>query len=125
MPVNRQRVRSAAIAVLILAECLFLLYLVTFGWTFRSLMLNPGDPEIAIRTRTVGIDAVWLVLNVLVGLAYGYRRHGFGRYAVLVVLAIDIINALFAAVTAELQSDPGTAMAILNKTRITLGLPDQ
>ncbi|HKW73017.1 MAG TPA: hypothetical protein VJQ08_09345, partial [Candidatus Dormibacteraeota bacterium] len=71
---NRQRVRSAAIAVLILAECLFLLYLVTFGWTFRSLMLNPGDPEIAIRTRTVGIDAVWLVLNVLAGLAYGYRR---------------------------------------------------
>ena len=110
MPVNRPRVRSAGIAVLIVVECLFLLYLVAFGWTFRSLMLNPGDPEIAIRTRTVGVNAVWLALNVLGGLAYLSRRDGFGRSAILVVLALDIVNALFAAVGAVSRSDPGSAI---------------
>lgn len=110
VPVNLPRVRFAGIAVLIVVECLFLLYLVAFGWTFRSLMLNPGDPEIAIRIRTVGVNAIWLALNALGGLAYIYRRDGFGRYAILVVLALDIVNALFAAIAAVLRSDPGTAI---------------
>ena len=110
VPVNRPRIRSAGIAVLIVVECLFLIYLVALGWTFRSLMLTPGDPEIAIRTRTVGVNAIWLALNVLGGLAYVFRRDGYGRYAILVVLALDIVNALFAAVGALLQSDPGNAI---------------
>lgn len=73
-------------------------------------MLNPGDPEIAIRTRTVGINAVWFLLNVVAGLGYFYRRGGFGRYAILIILAIDIVNAVFAAVSFAVQSDPGTAV---------------
>lgn len=110
VPVNRPRLRSAGVAILIVVECLFLLYLVALGWTFRSLLLNPGDPEIAIRTRTVGVNAIWLALNVLGGLAYVSRRDGFGRYSILVVLALDIVNALFAAVGAVVQSDLATAI---------------
>ena len=110
VPVNGPQVRSAGITVLVVVECLFLLYLVAFGWTLRSFLLNPGDPEIAIRTRTVGVNAIWLALNMLGGLAYAFRRDGFGRYAILVVLALDIVNALFAAVEAVLRADPGTAI---------------
>ena len=108
---TRRRHLLAGTLILILAECLFFLYLVAFGWSFRSLMLNPGDPEIAIRTRTVGTNAVWLALNVIGGVAYIYRRDGFGRYAILVVLASDIVNSLFAAVAAiALNNDPGNAI---------------
>ena len=107
---NPPGVRSAAIAVLILAECFFLLFIVTFGWTFRSLMLNLGDPEIAIRTRTVGINAVWLLLNVLAAVAYVLKHDGFGRYAILVVLALDVLNALYSAVAAFVTGDPGIAI---------------
>ncbi|MEO8745084.1 MAG: hypothetical protein ABI334_09660 [Candidatus Dormiibacterota bacterium] len=108
---TRHRLRFAGTVILILAECLFFLYLVAFGWAFRGLMLNPGDPEIAIRTRTVGVNAVWLALNVIGGAAYIYRRDGFGRNAIFVVLAIDILNALFAAAAfIAVRNDPGTAI---------------
>ena len=95
---------------MILAECFFLLFVVTFGWTFRSLMLNVGDPEIAIRTRTVGINAVWLGLNVLAAVAYVLKGDSFGRYAILVVLALDVLNALYSAVAAFMTGDPGIAI---------------
>ena len=75
------------------------------------MMLHSGDPEIAIRTRTVGANAAWLALNVIGGIAYIYRRDGFGRYVILVVLAFDVINSLFAAVASiVVRNDPGTAI---------------
>ena len=101
---------NGVIAVLIVAECLFLLLVVALGWTFRSLMLNPGDAEFHIRSRTVGADAAWLGLNVAGGLAYAFRRDGLGRYAILAVLAIDVINALFTAVVFFSNSDAGDAI---------------
>jgi hypothetical protein len=96
--------------VLIVAQCLLLVYLVTFGWALRDLMLPPGDPEIAVRTRTVFANAAWLVVNLIGLLAYVYRKQAFGRAVILVVLAFDILNSLFAAAGFILQSDSYTAV---------------
>src|SRR6266487_4630957 len=82
--------------VLVIAECLLFVYLVTVGWEIRGLMLHPGDFEIAVRIRTVYVNGVWFVLN-LIGLAgYLYRMEGLGRSVILIVLAFDILNSLFA-----------------------------
>lgn len=110
MPVFPPRLRNWVVAVLIVAQCLFLLYLVALGGTFRSLMLNPGDPNIEVRSRTVGANAVWLAMNVVGGLAYAYRRDGLGRYAILAVLTVGVINELFTAVVFFSNSDAGGAI---------------
>lgn len=100
----------AGTIVLVIAECLLFVYLVTIGWSFRALMLPPGDPEIADRIRTVYANGAWLAVN-LIGLAgYLYRRDGFGRSVILIVLAFDILNSLFAATGFILGSDVSTAV---------------
>lgn len=78
----------AGTVVLVIAECLLFVYLITFGWAFKSLMLPPGDPEIAIRTRTVFANGAWLVLNLIGLVGYTYRKEGFGRAAILIVLGL-------------------------------------
>jgi hypothetical protein len=72
-------------------------------------MLPAGDPEIAIRIRTVFANAAWLALNLIGLIGYLYRGEGFGRSVILIVLAFDILNSLFAAVGFILASDPSTA----------------
>jgi hypothetical protein len=41
---------------------------------------------------------------------YVYRKQGFGRSVILIVLAFDILNSLFAAVDFILSSDSTTAV---------------
>jgi len=86
-----------AILALVALQIVLFLYLVTIGWQFRSLMLPPGDPEIAVRTRTALENGVWLVVNVVAVAVYLLRRRRFGRYVLLAVLAVDLMNSLFAA----------------------------
>lgn len=106
----RRRLLVAGTIVLVVAECLLFVLLVTAGWAFRDLMLPPGDPEIALRTRTVFANAAWLAVNLIGLVGYVYRKQGFGRSVVLIVLAFDILNSLFAAVGFILASDTSTAV---------------
>src|SRR6266487_3768468 len=106
--------------VLVIAECLLFVYLVTVGWEIRGLMLHPGDPEIAVRTRTVYANGAWLALN-LIGLAgYLYRKEGLGRSGILIVLAFDILNSLFAAAGFILTGESSTAVQWLLLTLIPI-----
>jgi hypothetical protein len=100
----------AGTIVLVIAECLLFVYLVTVGWAFRGLMLPPGDPEIAVRTRTVYANGAWLAVNLIGLVGYLYRKEGFGRSVILIVLAFDILNSLFAAAGFILGSDSSTAL---------------
>ncbi len=110
----------AGTIVLLIAECLLLVFLVTVGWEIRGFMLHPGDPEIAVRTRTVYANGVWLALN-LIGLAvYLYRKEGFGRSVILIVLAFDILNSLFAAAGFILRGESSTAFQWLLLTLIPI-----
>lgn len=97
----------------VIVECVFFIYLVTIGWAFRSLMLSPGDPEIAVRTRTVIANAVWLGLNLSAFAAYALRRQGLPRNWVAAVLGFDVLNALIAAVGWFMQSDSRDGLAWL------------
>ena len=106
----RRRLLVAGTIVLVVAECLLFVLLVTAGWAFRDLMLPPGDPEIAVRTRTVFANAAWLAVNLIGLVGYVYRKQGFGRSVILIVLAFDILNSLFAAVGFILASDGSTAV---------------
>ena len=107
---TQRRLLFAGTIGLILAECLLFLYLVVVGWAFRSMLLPAGDPEIAVRTRTVAANAVWLAINLLGLLAFAYRREGFGRYLILGVLAFDIVNSVLAGIEFVLRSDSATAI---------------
>jgi hypothetical protein len=100
----------AGTIVLVIAECLLFVYLVTGGWSFRALILPPGDPEIAVRTRTVYANGAWLALNLIGLVGYVSRRKGFGRSVILIVLAFDIMNSVFAATGFILGSDSWTAV---------------
>lgn len=73
-------------------------------------MLPQGDLEIAVRTRTVFANAAWLAVNLIGLVGYVYRKQGFGRSVILIVLAFDILNSLFAAVDFILSSDSTTAV---------------
>ena len=106
----RRRLLVAGTIVLLIAECLLFVYLVTVGWAFRDLMLPSGDPEIAVRTRTVYANAAWLAVNLIALVGYVYRKQGFGRSVILIVLAFDILNSLFAAADFILKSDSSTAV---------------
>jgi hypothetical protein len=107
---RKGRLLVAATVVLLIAECLFFVFLVTLGWAIRDFMLSPGAPEIAVRTRTVFANGAWLAVNLIGLLAYAYRKQGFGGAVILIVLAFDILNSLFAAVGFILQGDPATAI---------------
>lgn len=89
-----KRVSFGAILVLVTLQMLLFLYLVTVGWQFRSLMLPPGDPEIVVRTRTVFANGVWLGGNVVALAVYVLRRGRLGRYVLLAVLAVDLMNSV-------------------------------
>jgi hypothetical protein len=108
--VARRRLLITGVIVLLVAECLLFVYLATVGWALRGLMLPPSDPEIAVRTRTVFANAAWLAVNLIGLLGYVYRKQGFGRSVILIVLAFDILNSLFAAVGFILRSDSSTAV---------------
>lgn len=110
----------------VIVECVFLLFLVTFGWALRSLMLQPGDPEITVRTRTVIANAAWLCLNFSALAAYASRKQGPARRWLAAVLAFDVLNAWLAAAGFFRQSDltvglewavaalvPATALAVV------------
>lgn len=114
----RRRLLVAGTIGLLLAECLLFVLLVTAGWAFRDLMLPPGDPEIAVRTRTVFANAAWLAVNLIGLVGYVYRKQGFGRSVILIVLAFDILNSLRAAVGFILSSDTSTAVQWLLLTVI-------
>ena len=105
----RRRLLGAGALILLLAECALFLYLVVVGWAFRSLMLPPGDPEIAVRIRTVVANGAWLALNVIGLLVYVSRKDGVGRRVIQVVLAFDIANSLLAGVEFIVRGDPTTA----------------
>lgn len=109
-PLERRRLLIASTIVLLIAECLLFVYLVTVGWAFRDLVLPQGDLEIAVRTRTVFANAAWLAVNLIGLVGYVYRKQGFGRSVILIVLAFDILNSLFAAVDFILSSDSTTAV---------------
>jgi hypothetical protein len=117
-PVARRRILVACTIVLLVAECLLFLFLVTVGWAIRDFMLTPDAPEIAVRIRTVYANASWLALN-LIGLgSYVYRQQGLGRAVILFVLVFDFLNSLFAALGFILQSDSSTAFQWLLLTLI-------
>jgi len=108
-----ERVYFGAILALVALQVLLFLYLVTVGWQFRNLMLQPGAPEIAVRIRTVVANGVWLGGNVLAAVVYLLRRKQVGRYVLLVVVAFDLVNSMFAAVGFLLIDDSTTAVGWL------------
>ena len=91
------RVYFGAILALVALQILLFLYLVTVGWQLRTFTLPPGNPEIVVRTRTALENGVWLVVNVVAVAAYLLRRRRLGRYVLLAVLAVDLMNSLVAA----------------------------
>lgn len=105
-----ERISFGAILALVALQILLLLYLVTLGWQFRSLMLAPGDPEIAVRTRTAFANGAWLAANVVAVAVYLLRRRKLGRYLLLAVLVFDLMNSVFAAVGALRVDDSATAV---------------
>jgi hypothetical protein len=109
-PIRKGRLLVAGTIVLLIAECLLFVFLVTVGWAIRDFMLSPGAPEIAVRTRTVFANAAWLAVNLIGLVGYVHRKQGFGRPVILIILAFDILNSLFAAVGFILQSDSSTAV---------------
>jgi hypothetical protein len=114
-----KRVSFGAILALVALQILLFLYLVTVGWQFRNLMLPPA-PEIAVRIRTVVANGVWLGGNVLAAAAYMLGRRQVGRYVLLVVLAFDLVNSVFAAVGFLLIDDSTTAVGWLAAALIPL-----
>lgn len=94
---TKRRLLVVGTIALLVAECLLFVYLVTVGWVLRDFMLPPGTPEIAVRTRTVFANAAWLAVNVIGLGGYVSRKRAFGRAAILVILAFDVLNSLFAA----------------------------
>jgi len=108
-----ERVSFGAILALVALQILLFLYLVTVGWQFKNLMLPPGAPEIAVRIRTVVANGVWLGGNVLAVAVYMVRRRQVGRYVLLVVLAFDLVNSVFATVGFLLIDDSTTAVGWL------------
>lgn len=117
-PMARRRILVACTIVLMVAECLLFVFLVTVGWAIRDFMLTPGAPEIAVRTRTVLANAAWLAVNVIGLGGYLYRQQGFGRAVILFALVFDFLNSLFAALGFILQSDSSTAFQWLLLTLI-------
>jgi hypothetical protein len=107
---TQRRLLFAGTLGLVLVECLLFLYLVVVGWAFRSMLLPPGDPEIAVRTRTVAANSVWLAINLVGLLAFAYRRRDFGRPLILAVLAFDTVNSVLAGIEFILRSDSSTAI---------------
>lgn len=91
-------------------QILLFVYLVTLGWQFRSLMLPPGDPEIAVRTRTVFANGIWLGINVIAVVIYIVRGSRLGRYALGTALAFDLANSVLAGVVFVLSDDSTTAI---------------
>jgi hypothetical protein len=107
---NREWISFGAILALVALQIILFLYLVTIGWQFRSLMLPPGDPEIVVRTRTVFENGAWLFVNLVAGTVYLLRRRQLGRFVLLAVLALDMINSLAAAFGFLLIADSTTAI---------------
>ena len=107
---TQRQLLFAGTLALVLVECLLFLYLVVVGWAFRSMLLPPGDPEIAMRTRTVAANAVWLAINLLGLLAFAYRREAFGRPVILGVLAFDTVNSVLTGIEFMVRSDSSTAI---------------
>ena len=101
------RLTIAAILALVTLHMLLFLYLVVLGWQLRTLMLPAGDPEIAVRTRTVVANGIWLVANLIAVSAYLLRRQ-LGRRVLLAVLAFDLVNSVFAAFGFMRSDDPMT-----------------
>ena len=63
-----------------------------------------------VRTRTALENGVWLVVNVVAVAVYLLRRRRFGRYVLLAVLAVDLMNSLFAAFGFLRTADSTTAI---------------
>ncbi|HKC20309.1 MAG TPA: hypothetical protein VKE27_11855 [Candidatus Dormibacteraeota bacterium] len=91
-------------------QILLFIYLVTFGWQVRALMLPPGDPEIAVRTRTVFANGIWLGINAIAVAIYLLRGSRAGRYALGAALAFDLANSVLSGVVFLVGGDSTTAI---------------
>lgn len=82
----------ATIVLLATAECVWFLFVAALEWNVRGLLLSPGDPQIALNTRTAIADFTWTVFNVIGLLAFLVRSRGFGRWPMVGVQLFDVLN---------------------------------
>lgn len=105
-----QRLTRVAILALTVVQILLFVYVATFGWQNRELMLRPGDPEIALRTRTAFANGIWLCINVIAVTVYALRRGRTARYALAAALALDLVNSIGAGVRFASSGDATSAI---------------
>lgn len=93
--VRRRKWLLVGIIGLALAQCGVWFLAVGIAWSFRYLMVGPGSPVAASRTRFAIALSVGLGINVIALLLFLFRRHGWGR---LFLVAVQAANVLFSLV---------------------------
>jgi hypothetical protein len=109
---RRRRLMFASIVLLAIVECFWFLFVGALEWNIRGLLLRPGDPQIALNTRTAVADFTWMVVNVIGLLAFVMRNRGFGRWLMVGVQLFDVVNMAYAGVRFALDGSWDTAFFV-------------
>src|SRR5438132_7306617 len=88
---------AGGVLVLSAAQCAYWLVGAFLAYIFRSLLLEPGSPVIAERTRNAYLLSAWFVVNAIVVGVYAARRSRVGTWLMAGLQAANLGYGLWLA----------------------------